>query len=96
MLIIDGNSVYEIDEECARKKKVPKECGIYEKMMQQQNREIRLTYKNVSSITGRDVFLYKSYRAAGISDRHFRTDDLTSRNHIHCFRRIHHSRREAG
>ena len=39
MLIIDGNSVYEIDEECARKKKVPKECGIYEKMMQQQNRE---------------------------------------------------------
>ena len=39
MLIIDGNSVYEIDEECVRKKKVPKECGIYEKMMQQQNRE---------------------------------------------------------
>ena len=24
MLIIDGNSVYEIDEECARKKKVPR------------------------------------------------------------------------
>ena len=24
MLIIDGNSVYEIDEECVRKKKVPK------------------------------------------------------------------------
>lgn len=39
MLIIDGNSVYEIDEECAKKKKVPKECGIYEKMMQQQKRE---------------------------------------------------------
>ena len=37
MLIIDGNSVYEIDEECVRKKKVPKECGIYE--MQQQNLE---------------------------------------------------------
>ena len=37
MLIIDGNSVYEIDEECVRKKKVPKECGIYEKMKQQQN-----------------------------------------------------------
>ena len=29
MLIIDGNSVYEIDEECARKKKVPKEGIIY-------------------------------------------------------------------
>ena len=39
MLIIDGNRGYEIDEECVRKKKVPKECGIYEKMMQQQNRE---------------------------------------------------------
>ena len=37
MLIIDGNSVYEIDEECARKKKVPKECGIYEKMMRLEN-----------------------------------------------------------
>ena len=36
MLIIDGNSVYEIDEECARRKKVPKECGIYEKMIQQK------------------------------------------------------------
>ena len=39
MLIIDGNSVYEIDEECARKKEVTNECGIYEKMMQQQYRE---------------------------------------------------------
>ena len=39
MLIIDGNSVYEIDEECARRKKVPKECGIYEKMIQQQKWE---------------------------------------------------------
>ena len=47
MLIIDGNSVYEIDEECVRKKKVPKECGIYEKMMQQQNRE-----KTVSMLHG--------------------------------------------
>ena len=39
MLIIDGNSDYEIDEECARRKKVPKECGIYEKMIQQQKWE---------------------------------------------------------
>ena len=39
MLIIDGNSVYEIDEECARRKKVPKECRIYEKMIQQQKWE---------------------------------------------------------
>lgn len=29
-LVIDGKNVYEIDEECARRKKLPKECGIYE------------------------------------------------------------------
>jgi len=26
MLIIDKNSVYEIDEECLKRKRVPKEC----------------------------------------------------------------------
>ena len=30
MLIIDKNSVYEIDEECLKRKKVPKECGTAE------------------------------------------------------------------
>lgn len=30
MLIIDRNSVYEIDEECLKRKKVPKECGTVE------------------------------------------------------------------
>ena len=35
-LIIDGNSVYEIDEECVRKRKVPKECRVYEKILQKQ------------------------------------------------------------
>lgn len=35
-LVIDGNSVYEIDEECARKKKLPKECGIYEHLSWQK------------------------------------------------------------
>ena len=44
MLIIDGNSVYEIDEECARRKKVPKECGIYEKMIQQKKWEKNQEY----------------------------------------------------
>ena len=27
-LIIDGKSVFEIDEECIKKRKVPSECGI--------------------------------------------------------------------
>lgn len=36
MLIIENNSVYEIDEECVRKKKVPKECKIMEKMRKEK------------------------------------------------------------
>lgn len=27
-LIIDGNSFFEIDEECLKKKRVPKRCGL--------------------------------------------------------------------
>lgn len=29
-LIIDGNSVYEIDEDCVRRRRPSKDCGIYE------------------------------------------------------------------
>jgi hypothetical protein len=29
-LIIDGKNVFEIDEECVKRKRIPKECGIYE------------------------------------------------------------------
>lgn len=36
MLVIEENSVYEIDEECVRKRKVPKECRVYEKILQKQ------------------------------------------------------------
>ncbi|MDD6057104.1 MAG: hypothetical protein PUB98_02410 [Clostridiales bacterium] len=34
MLIVEENSVYEIDEECLQRRKVPKECQIHEKIMQ--------------------------------------------------------------
>jgi len=30
MLIIDKDSVYEIDEECLKQRRVPKECGTVE------------------------------------------------------------------
>lgn len=36
MLIIDKNSVYEIDEECLKKKKVPKECELPEKVRKEK------------------------------------------------------------
>jgi hypothetical protein len=47
MLIIDDDSVYEIDENCIRRKKVPEECQIYEKMVyekkkcEQKNKQIK-------------------------------------------------------
>lgn len=34
MLIVEENSVYEIDEECLKRRKAPEECGVYEKLRQ--------------------------------------------------------------
>lgn len=39
MLIIEDNSVYEIDEECVKRKKVPKECGVYEKLLKERRKD---------------------------------------------------------
>lgn len=36
MLIIEDDSVYEIDEECIRKRGVPKECNVYEKLQKER------------------------------------------------------------
>ena len=36
MLIIEGNSVYEIDEECVRKRKVPEKCQTAQKLQMQR------------------------------------------------------------
>lgn len=38
-LVIDGNAVYEIDEECVKKKHPPKECGIYEHLTQENEKD---------------------------------------------------------
>ena len=42
MLVIDGNSVYEIDEECLKRRKVPKECDVYDKIVTQQERQKKI------------------------------------------------------
>lgn len=43
MLIIEDTSVYEIDEECMRTKKVPKECQTIEKLkMERQEKKTML------------------------------------------------------
>ena len=39
MLVIEGNSVYEIDEECLKRRQVPKECEVYEKIVQKGKKE---------------------------------------------------------
>ena len=38
-LIIDGNSVYEIDEECMKKRKVSQTCEIEQALKKQAERE---------------------------------------------------------
>lgn len=45
MLVIDKNSVYEIDEECLKRKKVPKECGT-EKMIEEAEKKNGYKIKN--------------------------------------------------
>ena len=42
-LIIDGNSVFEIDEQCIKKRKVPKDCGIEKYMynVSDKNKKIK-------------------------------------------------------
>lgn len=42
MLIIEDDSVYEIDEECIRKRGVPKECNVYEKLQQKRKNKEKL------------------------------------------------------
>ncbi len=41
MLVIEGNSVYEIDEECLKKRTVPSECGIDEKLVKETGKKNR-------------------------------------------------------
>lgn len=46
MLIIDDDSVYEIDEECVRKNPVPPECMVYEKLRQKHQKEASRKNRN--------------------------------------------------
>ena len=39
MLVIDKNSVYEIDEDCLKRKKVPKECGMVELVVELRRKQ---------------------------------------------------------
>ena len=37
-LIIDGNNVYEIDENCIKNHRVDSKCGVLEKLMESEKR----------------------------------------------------------
>lgn len=39
ILIIDGNMVYEIDDECMKKRTPPKECDVYKAYQKQKEKE---------------------------------------------------------
>jgi hypothetical protein len=47
-LIVDGNQVYEIDEECLKQKTLPKECGVWKEMEKERH-----TAHDVSEKQGR-------------------------------------------
>lgn len=44
-LIIDGNSVFEIDEQCLKKRKVPKECDVEKYMHKITNKSEKIKHK---------------------------------------------------
>ncbi len=36
MLVVENNSVYEIDEECLKRRSVPEECEVYQKIVRER------------------------------------------------------------
>ena len=36
MLVVENNSVYEIDEECLKRRSVPEECEVYKKIVRER------------------------------------------------------------
>ena len=57
MLIIDKNSVYEIDEECLKRKKVPEECGTVELLEELRKKNIKkLRISNKKSIENEEKY----------------------------------------
>ena len=40
-LIIDGNSVFEIDEQCLKRRRIPKECEINKYLKEIQSKNVK-------------------------------------------------------
>lgn len=44
-LIIDGNSFFEIDEECIKKRRVSKQCGLDKYLVNDKSKEMQLHHQ---------------------------------------------------
>lgn len=48
MLVIENNSVYEIDEECLKRRIVPPECDVYDKLVKIKHTSVEDKEKDFS------------------------------------------------
>lgn len=44
-LVIDGNAVFEIDENCVKQKKIPDSCGVKQYLANQKKKQTKDLYK---------------------------------------------------
>ena len=67
-LIIDGNSVYEVDEECLKRRNVPAECRVKEAVERQiQKEKARLNDRRVKLIMASMIFFWLSIGCVVVS-----------------------------
>ena len=53
-LIIDGNSFFEIDEECIKKKRISKQCGLDKYLRNDKYGELPM-YKNIQKVLRKEI-----------------------------------------
>lgn len=55
MLIIDGNSVFEIDEECIKQKNPPENCDIKKYLKELEEKEEKSKKRNINKDKNHDI-----------------------------------------
>ena len=51
MLVVENNSVYEIDEECLKRRSVPEECEVYKKIVREAGKRQRTKRKRKTKVS---------------------------------------------
>lgn len=49
-LIIDGNSFFEIDEECIKKKRISKQCGLDKYLKNDKHKDVQIFQKQKTTL----------------------------------------------